>query len=137
MNRETALSGRASAGSASMLWRALLVAAAGALALGTAGCVARTAGTAALVYDYPVVEVEAVPRRIEAYPRVLYRGNYAYLVDGRWYYHAPSRWVVFREEPEELRDARTRIVRDHREQRERRPVHVVPPARPSRPYYDY
>jgi hypothetical protein len=123
MNRRTALPPRA-AGSAGIHRRAALAAAA-VLALGAAGCVARTTGRAELVYEHPVVEVEAVPVQVEAYPRYYYRGSYAYLVDGRWYYRTPGRWVVFREEPAELRSARRTIVRDQRQ----RPTHVVPPTR--------
>ncbi|MEO8177344.1 MAG: hypothetical protein ABI895_00800 [Deltaproteobacteria bacterium] len=70
------------------------------------GCVAHAEG--ALVADYPVDYVETVPVRIEYYPRTYYRGNPAYLVEGRWYYRAHNRWAVFREEPVELRSYRTR-----------------------------
>jgi hypothetical protein len=130
VNRVFALFGRGSAGPDGIPWRAVLALLTGALALGAAGCVARAAGGATLVYEYPVVEVQTVPVRIEAYPRVVYRGSYAYLVDGRWYYRTEGRWVVFQEEPVELREARVQIVRDHR----RRPTTVVPPARPR--YYE-
>lgn len=68
------------------------------------GCVARTRGE--VVYGHPVVEAEYVPARIEYYPRVYYRGSYAYYVDGRWYYPSPRAqrgWVVFRDEPRQLR----------------------------------
>jgi hypothetical protein len=58
------------------------------------------AGTA-VVYDYPVTYVETVPD-FQYYPRTYYRGSYAYLVNGRWYYQNSGRWVVFREEPREL-----------------------------------
>lgn len=126
VTRDTALSGRTTAGPPSIRRCALLTAVAGALALGAAGCVLRTAGQADFVYEYPVVEVTATPVRIERYPRYYYRGDYAYYVDGRWYYRDGGRWVVFRRAPPELEEARTRIVRD---QRRRGPVTVVPPAR--------
>jgi len=70
------------------------------------GCVAHAEG--ALVADYPAEYVESVPPRIEYYPRTYYRGSPAYLVDGRWYYRTHDRWIVFREEPAELRDYRVR-----------------------------
>ena len=78
------------------------------LALATAlpGCVAHAEG--ALVADYPAEYVETVPPRIEYYPSVVYRGSPAYLVEGRWYYRSRDRWVVFRDEPVELRDYRVR-----------------------------
>jgi hypothetical protein len=70
------------------------------------GCVAHAEG--ALVADYPADYVESVPPRIEYYPRTYYRGSPAYLVDGRWYYRTHDRWIVFREEPTELREYRVR-----------------------------
>src|SRR5262249_19106417 len=51
---------------------------------------------------YPVVRTMRVPVDIGRYPRVPYGASYAYLVDGRWYFAAPERWVTFREEPLEL-----------------------------------
>jgi hypothetical protein len=70
------------------------------------GCVAHAQGE--LVADYPAEYVEYVPPRIEYYPRTYYRGSPAYLVDGRWYYRTHDRWIVFREEPGELRNYRVR-----------------------------
>jgi hypothetical protein len=70
------------------------------------GCVAHAQGE--LVADYPAEYVESVPPRIEYYPRTYYRGSPAYLVEGRWYYRTHDRWIVFREEPVELRDYRVR-----------------------------
>jgi hypothetical protein len=69
------------------------------------GCVTHAGGQIGYVYEHPVVAPEYVPERIEYYPRVRYRGEYTYLVDGRWYYpsRTPRGWVVFKEEPEELR----------------------------------
>src|SRR4051812_6280554 len=77
-----------------------------ALAAALPGCVAHAQGE--LVADYPAEYVETVPPRIEYYPTVVYRGSPAYLVDGRWYYRTHDRWVVFRDEPTELRDYRVR-----------------------------
>jgi hypothetical protein len=68
------------------------------------GCVAHARG--ALVYDHEVEYVDAAPERVEYYPNTYYRGRPAYLVDGRWYYHSGNRWVVFRDEPRELREYR-------------------------------
>jgi hypothetical protein len=77
-----------------------------ALAATLPGCMAHARGE--VVYDYPVVTVEAAPARIETYPRTYYHGRPAYLVDGRWYYRSGPRWVYFREEPVELRTYRVR-----------------------------
>lgn len=85
---------------------------AGALVASTlfgAGCAGTTTPSAAstpvrstpVVYDYPVTYVQAVPD-LTYYPRTFYRGSYAYLVNGRWYYQTHGRWVVFKEEPREL-----------------------------------
>jgi hypothetical protein len=76
------------------------------LATALPGCVAHAEG--ALVADYPAEYVETVPPRIEYYPSVVYRGSPAYLVEGRWYYRTHDRWVVFRDEPVELRNYRAR-----------------------------
>ena len=70
------------------------------------GCVASAEG--GFVADYPAEYVASVPPRIEYYPRTYYRGNPAYLVEGRWYYRTHDRWVVFREEPSELHEYRMR-----------------------------
>src|SRR4051812_32739532 len=77
-----------------------------ALAAALPGCVAHAEG--ALVADYPAEYVETVPPRIEYYPSVVYRGSPAYLVEGRWYYRTHDRWMVFRDEPGELREYRSR-----------------------------
>ena len=76
-----------------------------------------------LVASYPVVEVQTVPVQVEAYPRVAYAGSYAYLVDDQWYYRSRGRWVVFREEPRDLRTYRVDYYR-----RNPRTVHSAPPA---------
>ena len=44
----------------------------------------------------------SVPSDIEFYGHVLYGGEDAYLVDGRWYRPGANGWVVFTEEPVEL-----------------------------------
>jgi hypothetical protein len=43
-----------------------------------------------------------LPRDVLFYPHVLYGGDSAYLVEGRWYRPGASGWVVFTEEPLEL-----------------------------------
>jgi len=87
--------------------------------LGLSACMA----SGELVASYPVVEVQTVPVQIESYPRYAYAGSYAYLVDDRWYYRSRGRWVVFREEPRELRTYRVEHAR-----RNPRPVYSAPPA---------
>jgi hypothetical protein len=71
-------------------------------ALGT-GCAGTTRAQGTVVFGYRAVYVETVPAYAVYQPRVYYRGRYAYLVDGRWYYPGDRGWVVFREEPRELR----------------------------------
>lgn len=90
--------------------RAALLALAGAtMAL---GCT--TTGTVgaggAVVYGYPAVYADVTPYELTAYPRVWYRGAYTYLIDGSWYYPTTAGWVVFRQEPPELYQHRTRYV---------------------------
>lgn len=82
---------------------------AGAIGLLAGGCTGTIGAEGAVVYGYPVVRAEVVPVAITAYPRVYYRGSWAYLVDGRWYYQTPRGYVVFREEPRELRRYREQI----------------------------
>lgn len=85
------------------------------------GCLAHASGE--LVYEHPAEYVEPPPR-VEYYPSVHYRGAPAYLVEGRWYYRTRDRWIVFRDEPSELRDYRVRqapaYLAPHRDQRSRR-----------------
>jgi len=96
-----------------------------ALPMLASGCYARAGAGGHVVYEEPVYEAEVVPARIEYYPRVQYRGQYVYYVDGRWY--APSSrarrgWVVYRDEPRELRRYRVEGRWDrHPAYRERRP----------------
>jgi len=70
----------------------------------TAGCAGTTSAT--VVYDYPATYVDTVPVDIVLYPRVYYHGHYAYFAHGHWYYPSHRGWVVFREEPRELRHYR-------------------------------
>jgi hypothetical protein len=48
------------------------------------------------------VEPAAAPSDVLFYAHVLYGGDDAYLVDGKWYRPAASGWVVFTQEPIEL-----------------------------------
>jgi hypothetical protein len=93
-----------------------------ALMMGTTGCLARVTTASAVVVEEPVVEVATVPVTIESYPRHHYRGAYVYLVDGRWYYRASGRWVVYRTEPQALVKVRmgyeAKLGRHHRPQSE-------------------
>ena len=86
----------------------------------TTACIASSACTATVtatpveprvIYDYPVVAVNAPPAGIYDRPSVVYRGRPAYLVGTRWYYPADGGWVYFREEPNELRQRR--IAREY------------------------
>jgi hypothetical protein len=104
--------------------RRYAAAAAAALALGAgaaplAGCVATVGTEGGVLYGYPVARTEIVPVEITTYPRVYYQGRYAYFVNDRWYYPSDTGWVVFREEPVELKRHRT----EHR----RSPRYVPPP----------
>lgn len=51
----------------------------------------------------------SVPSDVVFYTHVLYGGDDAYLVDGRWFRPAASGWVVFTKEPLELRLIRRSI----------------------------
>lgn len=79
-----------------------------ALLMGVSGCAGETQVRAGLLFDYPVTYLHRPPPRVRHYPRTYYYGRPAYLVHGRWYYSSPSGWVVFREEPRELRAYRER-----------------------------
>ncbi len=96
-----------------------------------AGCTGSVSGGAA-VYGYPAVHAEVVPVELEAYPRVWYRGSYAYLVDGQWYYPSSRGWVVFSQEPVELYRYRARYVPERRYYRDREPTYSSPRERPRR-----
>lgn len=67
------------------------------------GCLGTVGAEGFVVSGYPAVRAEIVPVEIAAHPRVYFRGTYAYLVDGQWYYPTNRGWVVFEEEPPELR----------------------------------
>ncbi|WP_082363389.1 hypothetical protein [Chondromyces crocatus] len=86
----------------------LLLAAVTGIAL--SGCTGTLGTSGAIVYGYPTVYADAEPVMVETYPRVMYRGSYAYLVDGNWYYRNQNRWVVFQQEPPELHRYRSRYV---------------------------
>ncbi|WP_234023081.1 hypothetical protein [Sorangium cellulosum] len=67
------------------------------------GCFGTAGAEGFVVSGHPAVRAEVVPVQITAYPRVYFRGAYAYLVDGAWYYPTNRGWVVFEEEPDQLR----------------------------------
>lgn len=94
----------------------------GAIALGATGCVGTVGAEGALVYGYPTVYAEVAPADLTVYPRVYYRGAYAYLVEGTWYYPTARGWIVFSQEPVELYRYRTRYL---------------PPERRGEPYRGY
>ena len=50
----------------------------------------------------PSVDPAVAPSDVLFYPHVLYGGDDAYLVDGKWYRPGVSGWVVFTREPLEL-----------------------------------
>ena len=115
--------------------RALVV---GSLLLGAAplGCAGSAQLRAGVLYEQPVYYVDAPPPHVYRYPSAHYHGRPAYLVDGRWYYSSPGGWVVFREEPRELRVYRQRRIVNNRHERHapRREV-VTPRERRARPPY--
>jgi hypothetical protein len=100
-------------------------------------CAGRAQLRAGVVHDYPVYYVDAPPR-IYRYPSAYYHGRPAYLVGNRWYYESPRGWVIFREEPRELRTYRERrIVSGARvRQREREERRARPHQRRRRTPYD-
>ena len=107
----------------------------GALASVT-GCAATVTATptrSAVLYDYPVVYVDAAPVRVYDRPSVVYRGRPAYLVDGRWYYRSDRGWLYFRDEPVELRHARVRRGDAHVQAEQ--PRHRYVEQRPARQRY--
>jgi hypothetical protein len=69
------------------------------------GAIAATIGCGPLkVEGHEVYSATAVPAKIETYPHVRYHGDDAYLVGHDWYYREGwYGWVVFRDEPQELR----------------------------------
>ena len=78
------------------------------VAIGASACSA-SVGLRPTVAGYAVTPVGTAPVALDGYPRYLYRGHYAYLVDGQWYYPTPDGWVVFQEEPRPLFEYRNRV----------------------------
>lgn len=92
-----------------------LLAAACALAMGSAGCEAHAYTTGSAVVAEPVaeaevdttpVEVQTVPVYVESYPSYVYRGRTVYLVDGHWYHRSNNHWRTYRVEPQGLASVR-------------------------------
>lgn len=105
--------------------RAGLAVLAAAALLGAIGCTATfTPEPVAVAYEAPVVQAEVVPYDIYRHPRVYYGGTYVYFVDGRWYYPTARGWMMYREEPRELRRQRTQIERSPEVRRS--PAYVPP-----------
>ena len=116
--------------------------------VGVTGCAATVTARPArtqVLYDYPVVYVDDAPEGVYDRPSVYYHGRPAYLVGARWYYPSDDGWVYFRDEPVELRRARTtrafvRIESDApRRTYEERPVrrrYVEQPNETRRRRYD-
>jgi hypothetical protein len=122
------------AGSSTKRVRAALIALALPLALAATGCTATFATSPApTVYGYAAMDAGAVPVDIQAYPRVAWRGSYAYLVDGYWYYPASGGWVVLREEPRVLARYRARVERAPRVYRAPAAEYGYPRERRARP----
>jgi hypothetical protein len=114
---------------------------------GVTGCTATVTAQparSAVLYSYPVVYVDSAPRAIHESPSVYYHGRPAYLVGSRWYYESDGGWVYFRDEPRELRSARTTrsYVRNRADAPERRYVrperrrYVEQPTETRRRRYD-
>jgi hypothetical protein len=79
------------------LWMALIL-----------GATAVTVSCGPLEVDgHAIASPVTIPAQIETYPRVRFHGDYAYLVGHDWYYRDGwYGWVVFRDEPVELRTYR-------------------------------
>jgi hypothetical protein len=119
--------------------RTLSSAALAAAALGSTACTATVTTTPAhptVVYDEPVVAVDAPPPGIYERPNVDYRGRPAYLVGDRWYYPAEGGWVYFQREPRELREKRIAGQYSHAEPRETRRRYPEAPTETRRRRYD-
>jgi hypothetical protein len=90
--------------------------------------------------------VDDAPPGVYESPTAYYRGRPAYLVGTRWYYPSEGGWVYFRDEPRELRRARTtrafvRVESDaprrtYVEQRPTRRRYVEQPSETRRRRYD-
>jgi hypothetical protein len=55
-----------------------------------------------------------LPRDVLFYPHVIYGGDAAYLVEGRWYRPGADGWVVYTEEPLELEIVRRTLEPERR-----------------------
>jgi hypothetical protein len=97
------------------------------------GCSATVTAGVPRVAGHDVVAAQAVPVGIERYPRVVYRGEWAYLVDGLWYYPTASGWVIFQDEPPELAQYRMRYERTPGVQRAPDVQYGYPGAHPTPP----
>ncbi len=100
------------------------------------------------VAGYAVAPIDTVPVAIGGYPRTIYRDQYAYLVDGRWYYPTNDGWVVFLEEPQPLEQYRLRVQSAPPATRspdvyygyppdQRQPARPPPPTRPQELQREY
>jgi hypothetical protein len=119
---QEALGSRARVKNGLFVARAVLTAA---VLMGATGCTATfTPEPVVVAYDAPVAAAEVVPYDIYAYPRVYYGGTYVYLVNGRWYFPSARGWMVYRQEPHELRRYRAEI---HRAPERRQSPPVAPP----------
>lgn len=81
---------------------------------------AATAPTAALSgcdrnasADVAIEPIAAVPRDVIFHVHVLYGGDDAYLVDGKWYCPGTGGWLVFTKEPLELEMIRHSFDESH------------------------
>lgn len=61
------------------------------------------------VAGYAVAPASQMPLTMDGYPRYFFRGRYAYLIDGQWYYPTNDGWVVFLDVPAPLFDYQTRV----------------------------
>jgi hypothetical protein len=83
-----------------------------ALLVVVSGCASGPGKPPTKVQGYAVEKREVDPVLIARAPRVLYGGEWARLLDGHWYYPSDGGWVVFEEEPTELRRERDTIATD-------------------------
>lgn len=93
--------------------RAAKVVGAAAAALALSACYAQARGGGTITYSEPVIEAEVVPYEVETYPTYAYGGVTWYLVDGRWYSRRGDAWVIYRDEPTELRRYRVGYYSSH------------------------
>jgi hypothetical protein len=113
---------------------------------GVTGCTATVTARPAVLYSHDVVYVDDAPAGVYESPTAYYRGRPAYLVGTRWYYPSEGGWVYFRDEPRELRRARTTRAfervdadaprRTYVEQRPTRRRYVEQPSETRRRRYD-